>query len=101
MYLCAWTRQLTLQRTALARATHKTLRYKLFHTAGRHRGRRLDLDLDCAHTSTITTALTREFPSRTGAVAQKFAAEGYFTVLTTRTASNAAGLEEAIRSQAG
>lgn len=36
-----------------------------------------------------------------GAVAQKFAAEGFFTVLTTRSAPNAAGLEEAIRAQGG
>ncbi|MDP6873299.1 MAG: SDR family oxidoreductase [Alphaproteobacteria bacterium] len=36
-----------------------------------------------------------------GAVAQKFAAEGYFTVLTTRNAANAAGLESAIRDQGG
>jgi NAD(P)-dependent dehydrogenase (short-subunit alcohol dehydrogenase family) len=34
-----------------------------------------------------------------GAVAQKFAAEGFFTVLTTRTESNAAGLLGAIREQ--
>jgi NAD(P)-dependent dehydrogenase (short-subunit alcohol dehydrogenase family) len=31
-----------------------------------------------------------------GAIAQKFAREGFFVVLTTRTASNAAGLEKAI-----
>jgi NAD(P)-dependent dehydrogenase (short-subunit alcohol dehydrogenase family) len=36
-----------------------------------------------------------------GALAQKFANEGFFTVLTTRTASNAAGLAEAIRHQGG
>lgn len=36
-----------------------------------------------------------------GAVAQKFAAEGFFVVLTTRTASNAAALEDAIRTQGG
>jgi len=36
-----------------------------------------------------------------GAIAQKFAKEGYFTVLTTRTASNAAGLAAAIRDQGG
>jgi NAD(P)-dependent dehydrogenase (short-subunit alcohol dehydrogenase family) len=36
-----------------------------------------------------------------GAVAQKFAQEGFFTVLTTRTASNAAGLAAAIREQGG
>ena len=36
-----------------------------------------------------------------GAVAQKFAAEGFFTVVTTRTASNAAGLQAAIREQGG
>ncbi len=34
-----------------------------------------------------------------GALAQKFAAEGFFTVLTTRTASNASRLEDAIRQQ--
>jgi NAD(P)-dependent dehydrogenase (short-subunit alcohol dehydrogenase family) len=36
-----------------------------------------------------------------GAVAQKFAKEGFFTVLTTRTASNAAGLAAAIKDQGG
>ena len=36
-----------------------------------------------------------------GAVAQKFAKEGFFTVLTTRTASNASGLAAAIREQGG
>lgn len=36
-----------------------------------------------------------------GAVAQKFAAEGCFVVLTTRTAANAKGLEEAIKAQGG
>jgi NAD(P)-dependent dehydrogenase (short-subunit alcohol dehydrogenase family) len=36
-----------------------------------------------------------------GAVAQKFAAEGFFTVVTTRTESNAAGLAQAIRDQGG
>ena len=36
-----------------------------------------------------------------GAVAQKFAAEGFFVVLTTRTASNAVALEAAIRDQGG
>jgi NAD(P)-dependent dehydrogenase (short-subunit alcohol dehydrogenase family) len=36
-----------------------------------------------------------------GALAQKFAKEGYFTVLTTRTASNAAALEAAIKQQGG
>jgi len=34
-----------------------------------------------------------------GALAQKFAAEGYFTVITTRTAANAARLEDAIKAQ--
>ena len=34
-----------------------------------------------------------------GALAQKFAKEGFFTVLTTRTASNAAALEAAIKQQ--
>ncbi|HEY7206218.1 MAG TPA: SDR family oxidoreductase [Methylomirabilota bacterium] len=36
-----------------------------------------------------------------GAVAQKFAKEGFFVVLTTRKAANAAALEEAIRAQKG
>lgn len=36
-----------------------------------------------------------------GAIAQKFAAEGFFVVLTTRAAANAAALEAAIRSQGG
>lgn len=36
-----------------------------------------------------------------GAIAQKFAAEGFHTVLTTRNASNAAALEDAIRSEHG
>ena len=36
-----------------------------------------------------------------GAIAQKFAAEGFQTVLTTRTASNAAGLEAAIKNAGG
>ncbi|HVH78502.1 MAG TPA: SDR family oxidoreductase [Stellaceae bacterium] len=36
-----------------------------------------------------------------GAVAQKFAQEGFFTVVTTRTESNAAGLMGAIREQGG
>ncbi|UYN96382.1 MAG: SDR family oxidoreductase [Enhydrobacter sp.] len=36
-----------------------------------------------------------------GALAQKFAGEGFFTVLTTRTASNAAALSEAIGQQGG
>ncbi|MGB5759523.1 MAG: SDR family oxidoreductase [Acidimicrobiales bacterium] len=36
-----------------------------------------------------------------GAIAQRFAAEGFFVVLTTRTATNAAGLEEAIAAQGG
>jgi NAD(P)-dependent dehydrogenase (short-subunit alcohol dehydrogenase family) len=36
-----------------------------------------------------------------GAVAQKFAQEGFFTVLTTRTAANATGLSAAIREQGG
>lgn len=34
-----------------------------------------------------------------GALAQRFAAEGFFTVVTTRTAANASRLEEAIRAQ--
>jgi len=36
-----------------------------------------------------------------GAIAQKFAQEGCFTVLTTRTASNAAPLQKAIEQQGG
>jgi NAD(P)-dependent dehydrogenase (short-subunit alcohol dehydrogenase family) len=36
-----------------------------------------------------------------GAVAQKFAQEGFFTVVTTRTAANAAGLAAAIKEQGG
>jgi NAD(P)-dependent dehydrogenase (short-subunit alcohol dehydrogenase family) len=36
-----------------------------------------------------------------GAIAQKFAREGFFVVLTTRSAANAAGLEAAIREQGG
>jgi NAD(P)-dependent dehydrogenase (short-subunit alcohol dehydrogenase family) len=36
-----------------------------------------------------------------GAIAQKFAQEGFFTVLTTRTASNAAALSDAIVDQGG
>ena len=36
-----------------------------------------------------------------GAVAQKFAKEGFTTVLTTRRAANAAGLEKAIQEQGG
>lgn len=36
-----------------------------------------------------------------GAVAQKFAQEGFFVVLTTRSAANAAGLEQAITAQGG
>ena len=36
-----------------------------------------------------------------GAIAQKFAKEGFFVVLTTRTASNAAALEKAIVEQGG
>ena len=36
-----------------------------------------------------------------GAIAQKFAKEGFFTVLTTRTAANATTLAEAIRAQGG
>lgn len=36
-----------------------------------------------------------------GALAQKFAKEGYLVVLTTRTAANAAALEAAIRDQGG
>ncbi len=36
-----------------------------------------------------------------GAVAQKFASEGFFTVLTTRREANAAALAQAIREQGG
>jgi len=36
-----------------------------------------------------------------GAIAQKFAKEGYFVVLTTRKASNASALEQAIKAQGG
>src|ERR1041384_7751734 len=36
-----------------------------------------------------------------GALAQKFAQEGFFVVLTTRQSANAAALEEAIRAQGG
>src|SRR5438093_11143841 len=36
-----------------------------------------------------------------GAVAQKFAKEGFFVVLTTRNAANAAALEKAIVEQGG
>ena len=36
-----------------------------------------------------------------GALAQKFAREGFFTVLTTRTAANASALADAIRAQGG
>src|SRR5262247_2298680 len=36
-----------------------------------------------------------------GAIAQKFAQEGFAVVLTTRKAANAAGLDEAIRGQGG
>ena len=36
-----------------------------------------------------------------GAIAQKFAQEGFFVVLTTRNAANASGLEQAIRAQGG
>src|SRR5260370_20824163 len=36
-----------------------------------------------------------------GAIAQKFAGEGFFVVLTTRSEANAAGLAAAIRDQGG
>src|SRR4029453_17893544 len=36
-----------------------------------------------------------------GAIAQKFAREGYFVVMTTRSAANASGLAAAIRDQGG
>jgi NAD(P)-dependent dehydrogenase (short-subunit alcohol dehydrogenase family) len=36
-----------------------------------------------------------------GAIAQKFAKEGFFTVVTTRSAANASGLASAIREQGG
>ena len=36
-----------------------------------------------------------------GAIAQKFAQEGFFVVLTTRQAANASALEKAIKEQGG
>src|SRR3954465_14971790 len=36
-----------------------------------------------------------------GALVQKFAAEGFFVVLTTRAAANAVGLEEEVRGRGG
>ena len=36
-----------------------------------------------------------------GAIAQKFAGEGFFVVLTTRNEANASALEEVIREQGG
>src|SRR5438477_1396218 len=36
-----------------------------------------------------------------GAIAQKFAKEGFFVVLTTRTAANASALGQAIKAQGG
>jgi len=36
-----------------------------------------------------------------GAIAQKFAGEGFFVVLTTRSAANASGLAAAIQGQGG
>jgi NAD(P)-dependent dehydrogenase (short-subunit alcohol dehydrogenase family) len=36
-----------------------------------------------------------------GAIAQKFAQEGFFVVLTTRKAANATALEQAIKTQGG
>src|SRR5438034_10778695 len=36
-----------------------------------------------------------------GAIAQKFAKEGFFVVLTTRTAANASALRQAIKAQGG
>jgi NAD(P)-dependent dehydrogenase (short-subunit alcohol dehydrogenase family) len=36
-----------------------------------------------------------------GAIVQKFAREGFFVVMTTRSAANAAGLEAAVRAQGG
>src|SRR6267154_6546803 len=36
-----------------------------------------------------------------GAIAQKFAKEGFFVVLTTRHAANAAAMDQAIRAQGG
>jgi hypothetical protein len=36
-----------------------------------------------------------------GAIAQKFAKEGFYVVLTTRNAANAAGLDKAIKEQGG
>ncbi len=36
-----------------------------------------------------------------GTIAEKFAQEGFFVVLTTRNTANASGLEQAIRAQGG
>jgi hypothetical protein len=67
--LLAWARRLTLT-GPLRRATPKTIRYRLLHTAGRltHRGRRLDLDATWPWTTVLLAALDRLrtlFPSRT------------------------------------
>jgi hypothetical protein len=67
--LLAWARRLTLT-GRLRRATPKTLRYRLLHTAGRltRRGRRLDLDANWPWTTVLLNALDRLhtlFPPRT------------------------------------
>jgi hypothetical protein len=58
--LLAWARPLTLT-GPLRRATPKTLRYRLLHTAGRltHRGRHLDLDATWPWTNILLAALNR------------------------------------------
>lgn len=67
--LLAWAKDLTLTGT-MRRATPKTIRYRLLHTAGRltPSDRRLDLDRDWPWTHTITDALAQLrtlFPPRT------------------------------------
>lgn len=58
--LLAWAKTLTLT-GPMRRATPKTIRYRLLHTAGRlsTNGRRLDLDQQWPWTHTITAALDR------------------------------------------
>jgi len=58
--LLAWAKHLTLTGT-MQRATPKTIRYRLLHTAGRltPSGRQLDLDRDWPWTGVITDALAR------------------------------------------
>jgi hypothetical protein len=58
--LLAWARRLTLT-GPLRRATPKTIRYRLLHTAGRltHRNRRLDLDAAWPWTPVLLAALHR------------------------------------------